>query len=413
MLDQVFRRDSVRERILANPIGSVLQRYAVFLVARGHRDSPLQQYVFAAEHFGQWLCGRQIDHASVQQFICHHLPHCRCKKPAGCSVPTVRASLNRLLEMLEVSPTPHVSTPLLEDLLRRYEHHLHQVCGLSKSTIGYCLRYARELLEQFGVGRVRQLGACSPAWIAQYVSTTGRKCKPSSGRVLASSTRSFLRFLLLNGLIQQDLGAAVPSFANWRLASLPRTVSRAELERLVAASGDATVIGRRDKAVLLCMTDLGMRAADVAALQKDGVDLAAGVLRLRRPKRRDQIQVPMTKRLARAIGTYLEQGRPACATPALFVTHRAPVGASLKPIGIRGIVVRRAAQAGLGDRIRGTHVIRHSVATHLVNTGASIKQIADLLGHRSIDTTAIYAKVDLGSLTKVALPWPNGKGVKP
>ena len=121
----------------------------------------------------------------------------------------------------------------------------------------------------------------------------------------------------------------------------------------------------------------------------------------------------MTKRLAAAIRAYLKHGRPICPTPSLFTTHRAPIGGSLKPIGIRGIVLRRAALAGLGNRIRGTHVVRHSVATHLINAGTPIKQIADLLGHRSIDTTAIYAKVDLGSLTQVALPWPGGKGVTP
>ena len=413
MLDQVFRRDSVRERILANPIGSVLQRYAAFLIARGHRNSPLRQYILAAEHFGRWLRGRQIDHASVEQFISHHLPRCRCKTPANCCVNTVRASLNRLLEMLGAPLPAPAGTPLVNGLLGQYEHHLHQVCGLSNTTIGYRLRYARELLERLRVRQARQLRACSPVWIAQYVSDAGGRCKPSSGQVLASSIRSFLRFLLLHGMIRRDLAAAVPSFANWRLASLPRFVGRAELEKLVAAADDATAIGRRDRAVLLCMTELGMRAADVAALRQDGVDLAENVLRLRSPKGRDQVQLPMTKRLAGAIRAYLKQGRPACATPSLFITHRAPVGGSLKPIGIRGIVLRRAALAGLGNRIRGTHVVRHSVATHLINAGASIKQIADLLGHRSIDTTAIYAKVDLASLTQVALPWPGGKGVTP
>ena len=97
----------------------------------------------------------------------------------------------------------------------------------------------------------------------------------------------------------------------------------------------------------------------------------------------------------------------------MFVLHRAPYGQTLTPLGIRGVVRRRAAEAGLGDRIRGTHVIRHSVATQLINAGASIKQIADLLGHRSIDTTAIYTKVDLRSLASVALPWPTRSEVTP
>jgi site-specific recombinase XerD len=173
------------------------------------------------------------------------------------------------------------------------------------------------------------------------------------------------------------------------------------------AANPSSVVGMRDRAVLLCMSELGLRAADVTSLTKDGVDLDGRVVRFRRPKQRDEIELPMTDRLASAIRLYLRRGRPACASSALFVKHRVPVGGRLKPIGVRGIVIRRAADAGLAGQVRGTHVLRHSVATELVNGGASLKQIADLLDHRSIDTTAIYAKVDLRSLQQVALPWPT------
>jgi integrase/recombinase XerD len=115
--------------------------------------------------------------------------------------------------------------------------------------------------------------------------------------------------------------------------------------------------------------------------------------------------------LATAINAYVRRGRPVCSTPSMFVSHRAPRGKAMTPIGIRGVVVRSAAAAGLAGRIRGTHVIRHSVASHWIQAGATLKQIADLLGHRSIDTTSIYAKVDLRALAQVALPWPSDREV--
>jgi site-specific recombinase XerD len=413
MLDQVFRRALVRERILANPIGPILQRYTSFLVTRGHQSGPLHQYIFAAEHFGHWLGGQSIDRTSVERFIGQHLSRCRCAKPAPCGVATVRAALNRLLEMLGNSSPKPADAAWADRLLRRYEQHLSGTCGLAHSTIHYRLRYAGALLTQLQLRQVRQLRAISPHQIAHYVSSAGRRCKPSSGQVVASSARSFLRFLLLHDLISRDLATAVPSFANWRLASLPKTVSRAELDKMVNLTAQSTPLGRRDRAVLLCMTELGLRAADVASLRLDSVDLIAGILRLRSPKQRNEVELPMTRRLAVAIRGYLDQGRPACQTASLFVLHRAPFGAALRPLAIRGIVRRRAAEAGLRDRIRGTHVIRHSVATQLINAGASIKQIADLLGHQSIDTTAIYAKVDLQSLASVALPWPTRLEVTP
>ncbi len=409
MLVDIFRRAAVRTRIESNPIGRILREYVEFLLARGHRPSPLHQYVFAIEHFGRWIGERPIDVAAVDRFITAHLPRCRCGKPAPRHVACVRAALNRLLEMLHVEPPPAAGAGATGGLLRAYEGHLRQVCGLSPATVFYRLRYARDLLQRFAVDDPRQLRTWSPDRVAVYVSTAGKKLRPSSGQVLASSVRSFLRFLLLRGLISRDLTGAVPSFANWRLASLPTSVGRDDLERLLVAVDLSSGVGMRDRAVMLCMTDLGLRASDVASIKIDGIDLAGGILRFRRPKQREEVELPMTRRLTIAIRLYVRRGRPPGTSSPLFVKHRAPIGAGLKPIGIRSLVVRRAVDAGLADRIHGTHVIRHSVATTLINAGATVKQIADLLGHKSLDTTAIYAKVDLRSLKAVALPWPTAQ----
>ena len=204
MLERVFRRASVRARIRANPAAQILQRYVEHLVARGHRGG-IQQYVFAAEHFLRRLGGLPVDYAAVEQFTKRHLPRCHCHKPAIRNLKFVRAALNRLLEMLEIERPRPVETRVVAELLRRYEDHLRLVCGLAGSTVHYRLRYARDLLRRFQVRRVHQLATWSPAQIARYVETIGRKCKASSGQVVASSTRSFLRFLLLQGLVRRDL----------------------------------------------------------------------------------------------------------------------------------------------------------------------------------------------------------------
>lgn len=416
MLDQVFRRAQVRQRIGSNPIGDVLERYVAFLVGRGHRPSALHQYVFAVEHFGKWLGrrargrrrSRQIDRRTVHQFIVGHLPTCRCAKPAVRNINCVRAALNRLLEM-QGNKTPiqrHDPSPVGR-LLAQYENHLVGVQGLSASTTHYRLRYTRAMLDRLGVGQTGQLKRWTPSLVAEFTASVGRRCKPSSGQVLACSLRSFLRFLLLRGLIDRDLASAVPSFANWRLASLPDVVNPAELRRLTDTVDTTTPVGRRDLAVLLCMTDLGLRASDIAALRLHGIDLSSRVLRLQRPKQRAAIALPMTRRLTASISAYLKSGRPRCDSASLFVIHRAPAGQAVTTMTVRNIVVRRSAQAGLSGRIGGPHVIRHSLASTLINRGASLKQIADLLGHRSIDTTSLYAKVDLASLSQVALPWPT------
>lgn len=408
-MEQIFRRKTVRDRILGNPLGRILHQYVDYLTKRGHRPSSLHQYVFAVEHFGNWLGAGSISHESVDRFMARHIPTCRCKKPATRTSHCVRAALNRLLEMRGLSRPDFVVPALVGRLLREYKSHLLVVTGLAESTAYYRLRYARDLLQHFTVHRVSQLRCWGPTELADYVARTGRRWKPGGGQQLASSIRSFLRFLLFKGLVGRDLATAIPSFANWRLSSLPAVVERTKLEKLVAAVDAATPIGMRDRAALLCMIDLGLRASDVAAITADGVDLPTNVLRLSHAKERRVTDLPMTKRLALALRRYLREGRPQSGSAELFVIHRAPTGQPLKPIGIRGIVVRYAARAGMAGLIRGTHIIRHSVACSLINAGATIKDIADLLGHRSIDTTAIYAKVDMRSLASVAMPWPEAR----
>lgn len=411
MLNAIFRRASVRARIQSNPLGTVLRDYVDYLALRGHRPSALHQYVFAVEHFGRWVGNRPLDHIALDQFIGRHLPRCRCAKPCSRSVKTVRAAVLRLLEMLKVQ-RPLTEGGAVARLLQEYEAHLERSCGLAMVTVNYRRRYARDLLRALGTTRTRDLRTWSSGVIGRYVAAVGRGCKPSSGQVAASSIRSFLRFLLLRGFITRDLAAAVPSFANWRLASLPTVANRDDLRSLVSTADPASSIGRRDRAALMCMTELGLRAVEVASISTDDVDLDNGTLRLRRPKQRDHVEIPMTRGLAGAIRSYLRRGRPECESSALFVKHRAPLGGPLKAIGIRSMVVRRAADAGLTEEIRGTHVIRRSVATTLINAGAPMKEIADLLGHRSIDTTTVYAKVDLTSLRRVALRWPAPEGVE-
>lgn len=408
-MEQIFRRKAVRARILGNPLGRILQQYIGYLEGRGHGPSTLHQYVFAVEHFGSWLGARSISHESVDRFVSRHIPTCRCKKPASCTSHCVRAALNRLLEMRGLTRPGPVVPAVVGRLLREYKTHLHVAAGLAESTVYYRLRYARDLLQHFAVERASQLRRWGATELAAYVARTGRRWKPGGGQQLASSVRSFLRFLLFKGLVRRDLATTIPSFANWRLSSLPSVVERSKLEKLLAAVDATTAIGMRDRGALLCMIDLGLRASDVAAITAGGVDLLGNVLRLSHAKERRVTELPMTNRLARALRRYLREGRPGAASGALFVIHRAPIGQPLKPIGIRGIVVRYAARAGMPELIRGTHIIRHSVASSLINAGASIKDIADLLGHRSIDTTAIYAKVNMRSLAGVAMPWPGAR----
>ena len=396
---------AVGDRIV--PLEPIRRRFAQQLSERGYCAIAQRQYIYAADHFTKWLHRRPISDASAAAFMARHLPRCQCQRPAPRRIKIVRPALHQLLKMLGIERPPDSISPAADRLLFGYDDHLRRGRGLAETTIEYRLYEAREFLRALGVLRIAQLRSCRPEWIAEYVASAARRRRPRSGRVLGSSIRSFLRFLLLSGVIRKDLADAVPTFAHWRLSTLPVAVDRPTLEALLRRSDCGTAIGLRDRAVLLCMVDLGLRAADVASLSIEHVDLTARALRIDRRKQRRGTEVPMTPRLYEAVRRYLQHGRPTPAGNALFVHHCAPVGGRLRSMTVRAIILRCAARAGLSREIRGSRGIRHSVATSLINCGASMKEIADLLGHRSIDTTAIYAKVDLGSLRAVALPWPR------
>jgi integrase/recombinase XerD len=401
----------VCRHICAKSVRSILEPYSQFLISQGYSTRRHRRYVRVVEHFGRWLGRRHVSRSLVQQFLDQGLSACQCPGVSRDRRHN-RAALHLLLEMLgQERKEMTFSQGWRGALLRRYQEHLVKARGLAPATICQHMRYTHAMLDCLGVRRASQFMSWTPELIEQYVSGVGRFTSPRS-RHVGWCARAFLRFLLQDGLIRRDLAAAVPTVARWRLASLPTTLRKEEIARLIAAADRQTPLGRRDYAIIMCLSELGLRGSDVANLDIDGVDFAAHVLRLRQRKEREAAVFPMTRRLCSALKAYLGHGRPRCTSTAVFVRHHAPLGKSLTPLGICQVVLRLACQAGLRDRVHGAHVLRRSLASRMLNSGATLKQIADFMGHTSIDTTTLYAKVDLAALSRVALPWPGRKEVR-
>jgi len=406
-------RKHVCGSVCSQSVRLALESYAEYLASQGFAVRRRRRYVRAVEHFGRWIGRRKVCRSLVQDFLDRVLPVCSCQGVSR-DRRLNRAALNHLLVMLGWDQEqPDHPQGRLDGLLRRYAEHLANTRGLAPETVHRHLKYTREMLRRFGTRRESQFRQWRPEQIEEDVAREGRSA-PGRGRNVGWCARSFLRFLQQAGLIERDLAAAVPTVARWRLASLPTTLSEVEIDRLLGAADRTTALGRRDYALVLCLSELGLRAADVANLRIDDVDFTAGVLRLSRRKERQADVFPLTPRLRAALQAYLRKGRPAGESPAVFVRHHAPLGKPLSSVGICQVVFRLANRAGLRDRVHGAHALRRSLASRMVNAGATLKQIADFLGHASIDTTTLYAKVDLATLSRVALPWPakERKGVR-
>jgi site-specific recombinase XerD len=295
-------------------------------------------------------------------------------------------------------------------VLRRYDAHLRQVRGLAPVTCETYQRSARGFLT-FHVRRHGQLALekVTGAEVLDYVTDSlALHQSPAWRRHLCSESRGFLRFLHAEGLLAQDLARVVPRTTRRRLDQLPRHLPWEQVEQLIASVDLTHPSGRRDRAVLLLIATLGLRNKEVRCLTFKDVRWREGAIHLPWTKAARARILPLPKEVGEALADYVLHERPALAVPELFLRHKAPPGPLTTSGAVAGIVRRQLARAGITSAHRGAHLLRHSLATRLVNVGVPIKEIADVLGHVSINTTAIYTKVDTTHLAAVALPFPEG-----
>jgi site-specific recombinase XerD len=290
--------------------------------------------------------------------------------------------------------------------VRRFDQYLHATCGVQEATRVYRRRYLREFLgAQFPEGQVDRSQLTSTA-VIKYVIRRASRLAPGSAKVVASSLRSYFRFLQLYGACDEALVLAVPAPSTRSLTSLPKPLTDDDVRRLLAAFDRGTATGRRDYAITRCVLDLGLRANDVAALTVNDIDWRAGTLRIAGGKSRRGDTLPLPAPVGRAIAVYLRRDRPQRSTRQLFLSVR-PRGRALTWHIVRNVIRDAGRRAGLATTVTGTRVLRQTTATRLLRQGASLKAIADILRHRSLDTAAIYTKVDVPRLAAVAAPWPQ------
>jgi len=290
-------------------------------------------------------------------------------------------------------------------ILQSYRRNLDQVRGLSPKSCHDRLRDVRRFLEAVVVRRTRDLAQLAPTDLVSYLSAQSAHYQPASLRNVASSLRDFLRFAQQQGWTHGAKDLVVPKIACAARNDLPVYLSSAQLDALLAVWDQSTPEGARDRAIGLCLARLGLRAGELAALVLADLDWRQGTLRLARSKNGSQVQLPLLGEVGAAIAHYLRTGRPTSVHREVFLRHQ-PV----RPMnaGTVSAVVRRGLHHG-GIKVprAGAHVLRHTLASHLVQQGASLKEVADVLRHQDLNSASVYAHVDLPNLRPLAQPWPT------
>ena len=379
-----------------------------------YASNTIDNYLAGLTHFAHWIsqCNidiKSIDETLIQQFLDDHLPHCNCEQPVFHDRKDLHAALGHLLPLLRANAViagPAIGLTPVDEELQRFDDHMSHVQGLAPSTRKTNLCFIRRLLlGQFGDQAV-VISAILPDHIRQFVASQSKLCKVTTSiSAPISALRGYFRYrATLGDRVHQLIGVA--NFpANWQQASLPKTLSNSEVECLLAALVHDGTAALRTAAIVHCALDLGLRSCEVAHLGLDDIDWSAATITLRGTKGRREDVMPLPAATGQAIADYLKYERPPTSNRAVFVRNIAPRDQPVGPDLIRKSIRQAYARAGLP--YTRSHLLRHTMASRLLAGGSSLKEVADVLRHRSLNTTLIYAKLDSKNLAEVALPWPG------
>lgn len=296
----------------------------------------------------------------------------------------------------------------LDELIEAYKQHQRRTRGLRERTLhGYEQHVRRFMRAALGEDPV-ELSRLSTAQVVEFVASLAGHWSPTSMKGVRTALRSFFRYLRLQGACDERLEAAIPRVARWRLSTLPASLSDAQLAAVLASLDGTRPCGPRDRAIVWCLATLGLRPGEIAELCLDDIDWRAGTVEVGVRKNRRGAVLPLPHEAGEAIASYVGQSRPATNQRRVFVQQLgARCGQPLSGNAVSEVAARALRRAEVETPMAGGYVFRHTLASRMVQHGASLKEVADVLGHRELDTAAIYAKLDLPALREVALPWPG------
>jgi len=409
MLEIYFKRDNTLRRLRAEPTGRYMDDFATALHTKGYGVWAGQAYLRAAAHLGIWMKQKglsvmTLDEEVIREFA-RHLSSCHClSKNRGIYDDAVIGAdhfLNHLRGSGVVpSGVPHKKPPL-PTVVDGFARWMRQHRGVTESTLKTYQSILTKLLGTVG----ETPGSYNARVLRRGVELQTTSCGRSWAKLVITTVRMFLRYLVVQGLCDANLVDALPTIAHWKRASCPDYLSKEEVKKLISACNPATAQGARAVAVLLLLIRLGLRAGDIVCLRHADIDWEQGALRLTGKGRRQSL-LPLPQDVGDAILNYVEHWRPDIRDEHVFLRVNAPFAPLASASAISSLVNRVARRARLSASRLGAHVLRHTAASLMLRQGVSLQAIGCVLRHQSIETTVLYAKVDVEMLSEIAQPWP-------
>lgn len=398
---------SLSEKHLPSYLGDFVKD----LSKKGYTDFTIKIYFNSITHFCTWLhrkgmSVKKINRNVVSNFAEHHC-HCpgirKTKKISRKYLARVLRFVFYLSQQHIISYKQNSSPKLLSPYLKKFRESL-QDRGLALQTTKNYMRAMNTLLPLLG-NNPRKYDAIRIQKVICHLAK--KKSRPELKRI-TTALRVYLRFLATEKVCQPDLDITVPTLAEWKLSSLPKYISSNEVESVIASCDIHTQQGMRDRAIILLLSRLGLRAGDVSNLRIDDIDWSKGTLRVSGKGRREYL-LPLPQEVGDAILVYINKVRPPIAIEKLFLSLNAPYRAFKSSTAVSCLVKTALIRADVKNPpSRGAGLLRHSAATSMLRKGATLDTVSALLRHRSLDMTGYYAKVDVPRLMQIAQPWPEG-----
>jgi site-specific recombinase XerD len=405
MLETYFSASKLLVHLRSGPSGPYLDGFAAALERQGYSADTAVRYLRAAAHLGHVVAqqGTLPNHIDLTAFS-EHLCTCRCPRPMGGrgnhhTIFGARLFREHLVAIGVCQPAAALQHPE-PSLVAHFKIWLRKHRGASDRTIKLYARDATHLMAALG----DESEGWESAAIRSFFLDRAGHCGSGTVEKLTTSLRAFLRYLAVKGRCRADLADVVPGYAHWRLADAPRYLAPEQVIRLIAACDGEVVARRRDRAIVLLLARLGLRAGDVAQLRLNDIEWETGSLRVS-GKSRYEVRLPQD--VGDAIAAYLADRPSTCPSDHVFLRNIAPFRPFRKGDGISSVVKRLMQRTGIVAPVKGAHVLRHTAATEMLRHGVPLEKIGLVLRHRGIDTTAYYAKADVKLLKRIAQPWPE------
>lgn len=416
-LERVFDSSARIGDLRSGPLAGIFEGFCDWLLESGFSRSTVRGHLSNVSHLGKYLggqtagCRETITSKDIDDFFKTYRCECRNRGRLEKHLRCVRWSVNRFIEFLGQRGLFVVSgeaVPTYQALLAGYLEWMRQYQDAAAGTLKVRGHSITQFLQSLGKKATPEgLASLQQENVERFFLDYARKKGRAARRSMQSALRTFLRYCLHQGYIQQPLERAVPTLRVYKLATVPRGLNESETQQVLGEINRETDVGRRNYAILRLLETYGVRGGQVRGLRLEDIDWAANEILFKASKRGKNIRLPLTAEVGQSLLDYLQKSRPPCSCPEVFLTCRAPYRPLPNSSSLSAIVHGCILASGIESPVKGAHAFRHGFATRMVQRGHSLKEVADVLGHRHLETTFIYTKIDFNSLEQVPLEWPE------